>query len=129
MVGIAILLTFYGLGVLLQSLLELPIPANVLGMLLFVAALFSRIVKLEQVEAAAQFLLRHMLLLFVPLVVGTMTYYRELAEQALLMIVSLVVSTFGVMLITGWTTRTLARKAVHEGAGAAAGRNKEAKVE
>ncbi|WP_306611405.1 CidA/LrgA family protein [Paenibacillus sp. GD4] len=67
--GFAILLGYYLLGTWLQGALQLPLPANVIGLLLFTLSLFAGIVKLEWVEQSAQFLIQHMLLFFTPFVV------------------------------------------------------------
>lgn len=105
--GFALLLGFYLLGYALQSGLQLPIPANVLGMLLFTAALFLKWVKLEWVEEASAFLIRHMLLFFAPFVVGTMVFFPYIGEHALQIIASLLLSTFGVLLTTGWSAKAV----------------------
>ncbi|KEQ24356.1 CidA/LrgA family protein [Paenibacillus tyrfis] len=103
--GFAILLGFYLLGTILQLGLKLPLPANVIGLILFTASLFLKWVKVEWVEEAGSFLIKHMLLLFAPIVVGTMVFFSWIGEQALTILVSLFASTFGVLLVTGWTAK------------------------
>ncbi|CAG7649631.1 hypothetical protein PAESOLCIP111_05912 [Paenibacillus solanacearum] len=105
MLGFAILLGFYFIGVVLHSGLHIPLPANVIGLLLFTMCLFLRIVKLEWVEEASQFLIKHMLLLFAPIVVGTMVFFGLIGQEALPILVSLFASTFGALLIAGWTAK------------------------
>ncbi|CAG7648290.1 CidA/LrgA family protein [Paenibacillus allorhizosphaerae] len=113
MVGFAILLGFYFLGTLLHSGLQIPLPANVIGLILFTLCLFLRIVKLEWVEEASQFLIKHMLLLFAPIVVGTMVFFGLIGREAVPILVSLFASTFGVLLISGWMAK-LTRAAQHK---------------
>ncbi|WP_010494136.1 CidA/LrgA family protein [Paenibacillus elgii] len=103
--GFAILLGFYLLGTILQLGLKLPLPANVIGLILFTASLFLKWVKVEWVEEAGGFLIKHMLLLFAPIVVGTMVFFSWIGEQAVTILVSLFASTFGVLLVTGWTAK------------------------
>jgi holin-like protein len=103
--GFAILLGYYLLGTWLQGALQLPLPANVIGLLLFTLSLFAGIVKLEWVEQSAQFLIQHMLLFFTPFVVGTMVFFPLIGEQAVVILISLFGSTIGVLLITGWTVK------------------------
>ncbi|GLI05490.1 CidA/LrgA family protein [Paenibacillus tyrfis] len=105
--GFAILLGFYLLGTILQLGLKLPLPANVIGLILFTASLFLKWVKVEWVEEAGSFLIKHMLLLFAPIVVGTMVFFSWIGEQAVTILVSLFASTFGVLLVTGWTAKLL----------------------
>jgi holin-like protein len=97
----------------------------VLGLLLFFVALSTGLVKLAWVERAAALLLRHMVLLFVPLTVGLMEMGQVLQRQAAAIIASLLVSWLAVLLTTGWLGRLLlpgdavadaARDAAAEGA-------------
>ncbi|TVY10133.1 CidA/LrgA family protein [Paenibacillus cremeus] len=105
MIGFAILLAFYMLGTVIQVGLHVPLPANVIGLILFTLCLFLRIVKIEWVEDASQFLIKNMLMLFAPFVVGTMVFFSLIGQEAVLMLISLFASTFGVLLITGWITK------------------------
>ncbi len=105
MLGLAILVGFTFLGELLHYLLEMPIPGNVIGLILFVIALFSGIIKLEQVEQAASFLLKYLAFFFIPIVVSTMTVFDLVAENIVIIAVSLPVSTIAVLLVTGWIVK------------------------
>jgi holin-like protein len=80
---------------------HIPIPGGVLGLLLFYAALLSGALKLSWVERAANLLLRHMVLLFVPLTVGLMDMGGVLSRQAFAILASLVVSFLAVLFTTG----------------------------
>lgn len=99
-VGTAVIVGIFLLGDLLHRA-GVPIPAGVLGLLLFYAGLLLRIVKLEWVERAAGFLLRHMVLLFIPLTVGLMDMGGVLSRQLGTICLSLVVSFVAVLLVTG----------------------------
>ena len=81
--------------------LGLPVPAGVSGLLLFYGALQIGLVKLRWVERAAAFLLRHMVLLFVPLTVGLMDMGGILSRQIWAICASVVVSFLAVLLVTG----------------------------
>lgn len=108
MTGFAILLLFNFFGFLLHDYAHVPLPANVIALILFVLALFSKIVKVEWVESASQFLLKHMSLLFVPAFIGILSFMPLLRENGLTIILSIVGSTFVVLFITGKTTALLA---------------------
>ena len=98
--GALILVGTFLLGTLLHSL-GLPIPGSVLGLLLLFGALLSGAVKLAWVEKAAGLLLRHMVLLFVPLTVGLIDVGGLVSRNALAIAASLVVSFLAVLLVTG----------------------------
>lgn len=84
-----------------------PIPGGVLGLLLFYCLLLSGLVKLRWIERAASLLLRHMVLLFVPLTVGLMDMGPLLSRQAVAILASLIVSFLAVLLTTGLLARWL----------------------
>jgi holin-like protein len=112
MLGIAILLGFNLLGVLVKELSDLPLPSNVIGLILFTAALYSKLIKLEWVETSAQFMTKHMMLFFIPFLVGTMTFFPYIGAHFFSMVVSLFASTFIVLAVTGWITSRLSNKVV-----------------
>lgn len=105
--GMAILLGFHLLGTLLKMWLHIPLPSNVIGLILFTSALFLGWIKLSWVEAEAQFLLDHMMVFFAPFIVGTIVFWPMIKAHALSIVASLVVSSFVVLLVTGWVTRLL----------------------
>jgi holin-like protein len=110
MLGLAILLAFHFAGLLIQKSLSLPIPANVIGLILFTACLFLKIIKLEWVEAPAQFLMRHMLLFFLPFVVGTIVYAPLLRQSLVSVVLGVVLSTLLTLVVTGGLTQWLDRR-------------------
>ncbi len=108
--GFAILLLFHLLGLLLNKLAHVPLPGSVIGLILFTLCLFAGIVKLEWVEESAQFMLRHMLLFFAPVVVGTIVFAPLLKRQWLPISLGLIGSFLAVLLATGWTATLLLGK-------------------
>lgn len=99
-------LAFQLLGWLLQRA-GVPLPGGVLGLLALFLALQTGLIKLAWVERTANLLLRHMVLLFVPLTVGLMEMGHVLQRQAVALLVSLVVSWAAVILTTGLLARWL----------------------
>ena len=66
-------LLYAGLFVFAQYLvswLHLPLPANLVGMVLMLALIVCRVIPLKWIRAGARWLLAEMLLFFVPAVVG-----------------------------------------------------------
>ncbi len=112
MKGLAILLSFNFLGLGIEKLLHIPIPGNVIGLILFGTALFCKVIKLEWVEQTAEFLLKHMMLLFAPVVVGTIAFFPLIGENVPVIVISLVGSTFITLLVTGWVTNSLLKKEI-----------------
>lgn len=81
MLSLALLLLFNLLGFLLAAYAHIPLPANVLGLVLLLIALCTGVVKLRHVEPAANFLLQHMLLLFAPIIASTLALTPLLAAD------------------------------------------------
>jgi holin-like protein len=104
--GLAILLGFNLLGALLQAA-RVPLPGNVIGLVLFTACLFLGIVKLEWVEESAHFLLRHMLLFFAPAVITALPLFKQFSSDGTAIAASLVGSLLVVLLVTGWVATWL----------------------
>lgn len=102
--GLAWLLAFQTLGELLSRALHLPFPGPVVGMLLLLPALHWRLVR-EAVSGSADFLLRHLSLLFVPVGVGVMTHMSLVAQYGIRILIILVVSTLAGLLVTALTLR------------------------
>jgi len=98
--GLGIAVAFYLLG-MLGHRVGVPIPGGVLGLLAFYLALALGLVKVKWVERASGVMLRHMVLLFVPLAVGLMDMGPLLSKQALPMVASLLLSLVAVFLTTG----------------------------
>lgn len=112
--GFAVLLAFQLFGELLVRGLNWPFPGNVLGMVLLLAALILGLVRLEWVTEAAELVLTHMALLFVPVGVGIMLYFDLLAREWLPILAATVLSTFVVIAATGHVTQGLAKSSPEE---------------
>lgn len=65
----------YFAGYLLSEGLSLPVPANVLGLLILLGLLCLRWIELRDVESVADFIISHLALIFVPSSVGIMEYF------------------------------------------------------
>jgi len=111
--GFFIVTGLYLLGELLSNRMGLLLPGSLVGMFLLLFLLFSGILKLEQVEKAADDLLRHLILLFVPAAVGIMVYVKIFSGNAAGIILNTLLSTVLVLVATGksmdWVIYWLAR--------------------
>ncbi len=90
--------------------LGVSMPGAVIGLILFTVSLFLGWIKLEWVEPTASFLLRHMLLFFVPMTVLIMRLAPIVKKNWAALSVSIVVSTLAVMVTTGLVAEFLLHK-------------------
>ncbi len=104
--GVAWLLVFQSIGELISKGLSLPVPGPVVGMLLLFAGLFLPAVS-TPVAGAADFLLAHLSLLFVPVGVGVITHLAVLTHYGVQLLVVIVVSTWIGMAVTALVMRAL----------------------
>ena len=97
------------LGELLKHFLPFPIPASIYGLALMLAALMSGIVQLKEVEAAGDFLIETMPMMFIPAGVGLMNEWDALSDIWLPFLVIIAVTTVVVMGVTGRVTQGIIR--------------------
>ena len=104
--GIAVLLLCQSAGELLARGLGLGLPGPVLGMLLLLVAL--RVERLSvPVAAAADALLAHLSLLFVPVGVGVIAHLGLVSQYGLRLLAVLVLSTLVGLAVTALLLRRL----------------------
>ncbi|XAW89061.1 CidA/LrgA family protein [Vibrio sp. CDRSL-10 TSBA] len=88
---------------------HLPLPANLTGMLMLLALVMCRVVKVDWFRRGASWLLAEMLLFFIPAVVAVINYQDMLAQQGLRILLVLVLSTIIVIACTAWVVDKLYR--------------------
>ncbi len=106
---LSIILTISFLAELLEYLIPLPVAASIYGLLLMLIGLITKIIPLEKVEGAADFLVENMSVMFIPATVGIMTSVEELEQMLLPLCVITVVSTILIMIVTGKVAQGIIR--------------------
>lgn len=86
----------------LVSWLHLPLPANLVGLVLMLALIVCRIIPLSWVRAGARWLLAEMLLFFVPAVVAVVNYTQLLLLDGWRIFAVIAISTLLVLGATAW---------------------------
>lgn len=99
----AVLFGFLAAGELIVYLTSVPVPSSIIGMILLAASLESGRLKLHQVEHFADFLTRNLGFFFVPAGVGVMRCLGLISDQWLPIVTAVIVSTFIIIAVTGWT--------------------------
>lgn len=88
-------------GMLLSKILHLPLPGTIVSLLLLFLMLQFKVLKLEKIENAGNFLLLNMTIFFMPPTVKIIDSYELLEKDLFKIIVIILVSTFLTMGITG----------------------------
>jgi len=106
--GLALLLLFQVAGDALTHALGLPFPGPVVGLMLLLVALRVSWLR-APIAAAAELLLTHLSLLFVPVGVGVVTYLPEVSRHAVPLLIVIVLSTWIGLAVTAWLLQRLLR--------------------
>lgn len=85
----------------------LPLPGNVLGILVLWILLASGVIRLRWVEQGADWLLSHLSLFFVPAVIAVVPLWPSLRGSLVAIGLVMILSTLLVMLFTGWVAQSL----------------------
>lgn len=99
--GFGILFLIYYVSLYIIKLTGIAFPPAILGLILFTLSLFAGIIKEEWVEAASNFLLKNMAVLFVPFVVGLIVYKDILLKNWLSILLVIFVTTTVIIVTVG----------------------------
>ena len=94
---------------LLYVLLPFPVPASVYGLVILLVLLLTKIVKPEQIEDVADWLIKIMPILFVGPSVGLINSFDAIKGQVFPLVIMCIVSTLGVMIVTSVTAQLVIR--------------------
>lgn len=101
----------YQTGNFIVSWTHLPLPGNVMGMVLLFALLLSGIIRPSHIQEAAAVLLKHMSFFFIPIAVGLMNWGQLFYDHSFALAITLLVSTTVALLATGFTVQRLPKGA------------------
>lgn len=96
-----IIFGIYLLGDWISKTFYWMVPGNIVGMLILLGLLCSKMLKLEQVEAMAGFLLDHLAFFFIPAGVGILSIYAGIQGIWLKLLLICVITTAITMAATG----------------------------
>lgn len=102
-----IIIAIYFLGELLSKSLIKVIPGNIIGMLILLIMLSTKVIKLEAIETVSKFLLEHLAFFFIPAGVGLLTAIELIKGNTIKLLFICIISTIIVMGITGIVVQVL----------------------
>mgnify|MGYP003105916676 FL=1 len=119
-----IILGIYLTGEFISSIFNLPVPGNILGMLILFILLCSKIVKIENIETVSDFLLSHLAFFFIPAGVGLMSSIEIIKSTWLQILIVCVVTTVIIIGATGTIVQfILSKKKIKVNEGEEVGNN------
>lgn len=100
---LTIIITISLLGEVLSQVLPFSVPASVYGLFLMLAALMTKVIKVEHVKETSDFLMDIMPIMFVPASVGLMVSWGLLKEILIPALIVSILGTLIVMVVSGKT--------------------------
>ena len=98
---LSIVLLILSVGQILQTKFNLFIPGTILGMMILLILLLTKIIKLKWIESITNILLEHISIFFVPANVGVMVYLSQIKDVWAQILFIAIISTVVVMGVTG----------------------------
>lgn len=100
----AIILAATCAGEILKSLIGLPVPGSICGLVILLLLLIFRVIRPEQVRETGEFLIEIMSVMFIPVAVGLIASWDQVRGMLLPLCVIVPVSTVLVFGVTGKVT-------------------------
>lgn len=107
---LALILGICYAGDLIHDYTGIPVPGNILGMLILLLLLCLKIVKLDQIREVSDFFLKRLSFFFLPPAIGLMLVGDDVKSQWPLLLFLCIIITIVTMAITGWTVQLLSKK-------------------
>ncbi|MCF0223381.1 MAG: CidA/LrgA family protein [Fibrobacter sp.] len=92
-------------GEFLYRVVGVPVPGNILGMIILLLLLCFKILKPEQISSVSSFFLNHLALFFLPPSIAIMTVGDDVIAQWPTLLILCVVLTLVTLAATGLTTQ------------------------
>ena len=105
-----IIFGIYLLGVLITDITGVPIPGNVIGMVILFLLLCFKVIKVEQISTISNFFLEHLAFFFIPAGVGLISSFSVIKNIWLQLLIVCFVTTAITMICTGLVVQKIANK-------------------
>lgn len=97
-------------GEFLYRVVGIPIPGNILGMVILLILLCTKLIKPEQISGVSSFFLNHLALFFLPPSIAIMTVGDDILSKWPTLLILCIVLTLITLSVTGMTTQLLIGK-------------------
>ena len=117
-IQIAIIFSICWVSLIIEALFPIAFPASVIGMILLLALLLFKVLRVDHIREKSDFLLSNMAFFFIPAGVSVINYFDVLASNLLPLLAVCVVSTVLTFAVTAYTvrlTRALMDRRKHHG--------------
>lgn len=105
-----IIFGIYLFGEVVAALLSLPIPGNILGMIILFLLLYTKVIKIDNIINITNFLLNHLAFFFIPAGVGLMTSIGIIKTTWIQLLIVCLSTTIIIIASTGFVVQFISRK-------------------
>src|SRR5574344_2429982 len=98
------------IGELLTTLIDLPIPDSVYGLIILLLLLITKVIKVEDIKDTSTFLINNMSIMFVGPAISIIAVWPLFKQNILAYSLVIMVSTTIVMIVSGKITQALTKK-------------------
>jgi len=109
--GFTIIFVLLFIGDAVSNLLNIPIPGNVIGMVLMTIVLKYKIIKLKDVKPVSDVLVKNLAFFFIPPGVGVIVYFNLIKSEFVPIVTAWVFSTLLVFAFVGKIQDRLSKRA------------------
>lgn len=106
-IQIAILFLVFHIGAWIQQYFQIPIPGSIIGLIIMFILLVTGIFPLRWIDQGASFMVKNLVLFFIPGIVGILNYFSLFKGKGLLLFAITIVSTLLVMVFSGLVSQFL----------------------
>jgi len=110
MTQLVILVIIYQISNFIAQYFHLKTPGNVVGIIVLFILLHLGIIKMEKIELASGWLLKHLGFFFIPISVGLMTLGDVLIKKGISILIVLLISTMIGLIFAGKVTQAIIMK-------------------
>ncbi|HDR4593249.1 TPA: CidA/LrgA family holin-like protein [Bacillus cereus] len=114
LVQIAALYVFYMVGTWVQEMLNIPISGSLIGMFLLLVLLSLKVLPVKWFDLGAETLVAIMPFLLIPPTLGLMNYGAFFMSKGISLFITVVASTFLIIIVAGHTGQYLANRKERE---------------
>ncbi len=107
---LTILVLLQLVGEVLASLLNLPLPGGLVGMLLLLVGLLVRGRVSPEMQGCSEILLQNLMLLFIPFIAGILAQLEHVQAQWLPFVASCVLGAVLSLISTAWTLQWMLKR-------------------
>lgn len=104
-----IVLGIYLIGELISKGFSLPLPGNIIGMIILLVLLCTKVIKVEKVETISTFFLDHLSFFFIPAGVGLISSFTSIKDSLIYILLLCIITTAIVIIATGLIVQYIIR--------------------